>query len=189
MSLPISNSRHVAVAEAGATRVVAIADLAASLGVDALIRLHEEDFSEVAGRDLVHFNLERTINRAGLRYALLPILRAGRRRPGGREELPVLDPSRFRTGLCVAVRQRVPVAAVTPRLFSASLPTIRDPDALAAALVRRYAGLFPDLAPADLVARGCAITRLRLDEDRGASPARPRFAGSAGTAPGRGRMR
>lgn len=168
MSLPISNSRHVAVADGGTTRVVAIAALAASLGADALIRLHEEDFSALAGHgsDLVHFNLERTINRVGLRYALLPIRRAGRRRPGGAEELPVLDPTRFRTGLCVAVRQRVPVAAVTPELFAASLPTIRDADALAAALVRRYAGLFPDLDPGDLVARGCAITRLRLDEER-----------------------
>jgi hypothetical protein len=166
MVLPISNSRHVAVAEGGLTRVVAIADLAASLGVDALIRLHGEDFSGLAGlgRDLVHFNLERTINRAGLRYALLPILRPGHRRPGGAEELPVLDPTRFRTGLCVAVCQRVPLAAVAPGLFNASLPTIRDADALAAALVRRYAGLFPDLDPAALAARGCAITRLRLDD-------------------------
>ncbi|UHC15792.1 hypothetical protein LRS73_25420 [Methylobacterium currus] len=166
MPLPISNSRQVAVADGTAERVVAVADLAVSLGVDALIRLHEADFAGLAGvgRDLVHFNLERTINRAGLRYALLPILRPGFRRPGGPEELPVLDPTRFRTGLCVEVRQRVPVAAVTPELFRVSLPTIRDADALAAALVRRYAGLFPDLCPADLVARGCAITRLRLDE-------------------------
>ncbi|MGX7705253.1 hypothetical protein [Methylobacterium sp. Gmos1] len=164
MPLPISNSRHVAVADGLASRVVAIADLAASLGVDALIRLHEEDFSGLAGigRDFVHFNLERTINRVGLRYALLPIRQAGRRRPDGTEELPVLDPGRFRTGLCVEVRQGVPVAAVTPELFGASLPAIRDADALAAALVRRYAGLFPDLGPAALVARGCAITRLRL---------------------------
>ncbi|KMO35628.1 hypothetical protein VQ03_21495 [Methylobacterium tarhaniae] len=168
MSLPISNSRRVAVAEGGRTRVVAVADLAASLGADALIRLHAEDFDGLAGlgRDLVHFNLERTINRVGARYALLPILRPGRRRPDGTEELPVLDPTRFRTGLCIAVRQCVPVTAVTPDLFAASLPAIRDADALAAALVRRYAGLFPDLDPAGLVARGCAITRLRLDEDQ-----------------------
>ncbi|GJD61620.1 hypothetical protein [Methylobacterium frigidaeris] len=166
MPLPISNSRHVAVAEGGLTRVVAVADLAASLGVDALIRLHEEDFSGLAqiGRDLVHFNLERTINRVGLRYALLPILRPGFRRSGGPEELPVLDPTRFRTGLCVEVRQRVPVTAVTPESFGASLPAIRDAGALSAALVRRYAGLFPDLDPSGLVARGCAITRLRLQE-------------------------
>ncbi|MCF4127775.1 hypothetical protein [Methylobacterium sp. SyP6R] len=65
----------------------------------------------------------------------------------------------------MAVHQRVPVAAVTPELFAASLPTIRDAEALAAALVRRYAGLFPDLDPTDLVARGCAITHLRLDGD------------------------
>ena len=67
MPLPISNSRHVAVAEGGRTRVVAVADLAAALGVDALIRLHRQDFEGLAGigRDLVHFNLERTINRAG----------------------------------------------------------------------------------------------------------------------------
>lgn len=164
-SLPISNSRHVAIAEGGATRVVAVADLAASLGAEALIRLHEADFAALAAveRDLVHFNLERTINRAGTRYALLPIVRPGRRRPGGPEELPVLDPTRFRTGLCVAVRQGVPVAAVTPDLFAISLPTIRDASALAAALVRRYAELFPDLGPDDLVRRGCAITRLRLD--------------------------
>ena len=165
MPLPISNSRHVAVAEGGAERVVAVADLAAALGVDALIRLHRPDFEGLAGvgRDLVHFNLERTINRAGARYALLPILRPGRRRPGGPEELPVLDPSRSRRGLCTEVRQGVPVAAVTPDLFACSLPAIRDADALAAALVRRYAGLFPDLTPAEIVARGCAITRLRLD--------------------------
>jgi hypothetical protein len=62
------------------------------------------------------------------------------------------------------VRQGVPVAAVTPDLFADSLPAIRDADALAAALVRRYAGLFPDLTPAEIVGRGCAITRLRLDE-------------------------
>ncbi|AWN47413.1 hypothetical protein DK419_14705 [Methylobacterium terrae] len=166
MPLPISNSRHVAVPEGTSERVVAIADLAASLGADALIRLHEEDFAGLSGlgRDFVHFNLERTINRAGLRYALMPILRAGRRRPGGPEELPVLDPTRFRTGLCVAVRQGLPVAAVTPDLFAHSLPAIRDADALAAALVRRYRPLFPDLDPAGIVARGCAVTRLRLDE-------------------------
>ncbi|TGD96603.1 hypothetical protein [Methylobacterium nonmethylotrophicum] len=165
MPLPISNSRHVAVAEGAAARVVAVADLAAALRVDALIRLHEEDFSGLTeiGRDLVHFNLERTINRVGSRYALLPILRPGRRGPDGSEELPVLDPTRYRRGLCTQVRQRVPVAAVTPDLFAVSLPAIRDAGALAAALIRRYAGLFPDLAPSEIVARGCAITRLRLD--------------------------
>ena len=164
-ALPISNSRHVAIAEGGATRVVAVADLAASLGAEALIRLHEADFAALAavGRDLVHFNLERTINRAGTRYALVPIVRPGRRRPGGPEELPVLDPTRFRTGLCVAVRQGVPVVEVPAPLFAISLPTIRDADALAAALVRRYAELFPDLGPAEIVGRGCAVTRLRLD--------------------------
>ncbi|MFH6781045.1 MULTISPECIES: hypothetical protein [Methylobacterium] len=166
MPLPISNSRHVAVADGASERVVAISDLAASLGADALIRLHEDDFAALAGvgRDLVHFNLERTINRVGLAYALLPIRRPGRRRPGGPEELPVLDPTRFRTGLCTEIRQGVPVSAVTPELFAASLPTIRDAEALAAALVRRYRSLFPDLAPAEIVARGCAVTRLRLDE-------------------------
>ncbi len=167
MPLPISNSRHVAVADGPGSRVVAVADLAASLGVDALIRLHEEDFfGSGRGRPRprpLQPGAHDQPRRPALRPAADPASR--RRRPGGVEELPVLDPARFRTGLCVAVRQGVPVAAVPPALFRASLPAIRDADALAAALVRRYAGLFPDLAPADLVARGCAITRLRLAED------------------------
>ncbi|GJD47942.1 hypothetical protein OPKNFCMD_0655 [Methylobacterium crusticola] len=168
---PWSNGTHVGIPGPDGARIVPVADLARRLGVDALIRLHPEDFAALSGirRTLVHFNLEETLNAAGRRYALLPILRPGHRdgdrdRGGGAEVLPVLDPTRFRRGLCTAVIQRVPVRSVTADLLAHSLPTIRTREALAAALVRRYADLFPDLGAAEIVARGCAVTRLVLDE-------------------------
>ena len=50
MPLPISNSRHVAVAEGGRTRVVAVADLAAALAP--LRKTYDDWINEaVAARD------------------------------------------------------------------------------------------------------------------------------------------
>lgn len=167
MTLPFSNATHVGVIEAGAEKTLPIAELGRRLGVNALIRLQPDDFAQLdrTSRHWVHFNLEATLNQPGLRYAVLPILRQGHRRDDGQEVLPVIDPTQRRLGLCTAVFQRVPVDHVTTEQFAHSLPTIRTPDALRAALVHRYGRMFPRLSEAEIVARGCAVTHLLFDED------------------------
>lgn len=133
--------------------------------VDALIRLHADDFDMLAsvGEMFTHFNLEFTSNAVGRRYAILPIVKTGRRLPDGQEVLPIVDIERFRLGICVETIQHVELNAVTPAQFAESLPTIRTLADLGTALIRRYRSMFPDLTDADIVARGCAVTRLQLD--------------------------
>jgi hypothetical protein len=147
-------------------RVAAVDELCHRFGLDALIRLHADDFALLStiGRVFAHFNLEVTLNEVGRRYALLPILKPGQRRPDGREVLPIVDPTRLRYGLCTQVLQRVPVGQITSTHFAYSLPTIRTVEQLQAALIKRYAHMFPDLSHEAIIARGCAVTRLALEE-------------------------
>jgi hypothetical protein len=166
-SLPFSVKTHVGVLdENGNERVQTVAELRSHFGVDALIRLQGQDFDQLgqAGteRFFVHFNLEETLNEVGKRYALLPILRPGYRTGDGAEVLPIIDISRHRTGVCDQVLQRVPLGTVSDEHFRYSLPTIRSADQLRAALIDRYVRMFPHLPADELVARGCAVTRLRF---------------------------
>jgi hypothetical protein len=155
----------ISVISGGTEEVVRVDTLRARFRVDALIRLHADDYRELQGLNgrFVHFNLEATLNEAGKRYAILPILRPGNRDAAGSEILPLVDTGRHRAGTCEAVSQRVPVREVPPACFVHSLPSLRSVEALEAALIRRYAATFPQLTPRELLARGCAITTLLLD--------------------------
>lgn len=162
--LPLSNTSHIGILEEREERIVPVAMLRERYGVDALIRLGvgEYDLFEPMRGRFVHFNLEFTLNEAGKRYAVLPIVKPGRRDESGVEILPVIDQHRYRIGVCNEVLQRVPVREVTPAHFAHSLPNISTPDELEAALLRRYAPMFPQLSAAEILARGCAITSLTL---------------------------
>ncbi|WP_298965230.1 hypothetical protein [uncultured Methylobacterium sp.] len=164
-ALPLSKSTHIRVACDGGDREVTIASLRRRLGIDALVRLHPADFRALPAewRHFVHFNLEHTTNAAGERYAVVPIVTAGCRRDDGTEVLPVIDLAPRRIGTCLEVRQGVPLAEIGPDLFAQSLPHIRSPGQLAQALIERYRDLFPDLSDAEIVARGCAVTRIAFD--------------------------
>src|SRR5580704_6642049 len=142
--LALSNRTHIGVVAQGEEAVVLVAELCRRFDVDALIRLGLADyelFAAMQGR-YVHFNLEFTLNEVGKRYAVLPILRQGRRDADGTETLPLVDQHRHRIGLCDEVIQRLPIGEVGPAHFAHSLPNIRTPEALEAALLRRYAPMF-----------------------------------------------
>jgi hypothetical protein len=162
--LSFSNRAHIGVIEEGREAIVPVAQLSERYGVDALIRLAAEDYAllEPMRERFVHFNLEVTLNEAGKRYAILPILRPGRRDADGAEILPIVDQHRHRIGICEEVRQRVPLREVEPACLALSLPNIRTLEELEAALVRRYAPMFPRLSTNELLTRGCAITSLVL---------------------------
>ncbi|SED99855.1 hypothetical protein SAMN05519104_4948 [Rhizobiales bacterium GAS188] len=163
--LAFSDRSLIAVMTRGVEEVVRVDALRARFQVDALIRLHERDYDELEelrGR-FVHFNLEVTLNEVGKRYAILPILRPGRRDATGREVLPLVDVGRHHAGRCEAVLQRVPIDEVPPHCFAHSLPSLRTVEALEGALIRRYAAVFPQLTERELLSRGCAITSLVLD--------------------------
>ncbi len=194
MSLPISNSRHVAVTEGGTTRVVAtVPELAASLGVDALIRLHEEDFFGIGGSRKRPRPLQPRTHDQPRRPALRPAADPASRPPPARwrEELPVSTrpmPDRpVRRGAPARARGGGDADLFAPRCGRSAMRR-----RLAAALVRRYAGLFPDLDPADLVAGGLReSTACGLDERLSLIAVSSRFGvpRSAGSAPGCGWMR
>jgi len=164
--LPLSNRTHTAVLERGSARIVTVQSLLDRFRADILIRLHADEFSllSVTGQEFVHFNLETTLNEVGHRCAVVPIVTPGRRLSDGREVLPVIDPTQARLGTCVTVLQRVPLDKVSGDLFQHSLPTIRTVDQLRTALLRRYAQMFPHLNENEIVQRGCAVTKLYLDE-------------------------
>lgn len=164
--LPIPDETHVGILEEGRECVVAIDDFRDRLGVDALIRLHPEDFDALSshGSQFVHFNLEVTTSEVGRRYGIVPILKLGQRLADGRELLPVIDPTQCRLGTCTEVIQRVPTGEVTTDQFAHSLASIRTPQQLRNALLRRYARMFPDLTDKKIVLRGCAVTRIILDD-------------------------
>jgi hypothetical protein len=163
--LALSNRWQIGVLDGGEERIVSVASLCERYGVDALIRLGADDYQLLApmrGR-FVHFNLETTLNEAGKRYAILSIVRSGRRDENDVEILPVIDPDRFRIGICEEVLQRVALREVEPHHLALSLPNIRTLEELKAALIERYAPLFPQLSPSEIAMRGCAITVLMLE--------------------------
>ena len=88
-ALPLSVSTHIRVIRDGEEREVAIAELRQLLTVDALIRLQEAEFQFLprSQSSYTHFNLERTTNAVGKRYAIVPIVRSGRRLDNGTELL------------------------------------------------------------------------------------------------------
>ncbi len=166
MTPPLSNKTHIGILDAGGEKVVRVEELRDSFNVDGLIRLHAEDFALLVtiSQLFVHFNLEITLNEVGRRYAILPIVKPGQSLSDGQEVLPIVDPGRFRLGTCIEVLQRVPLDQVTAEQFAHSLPTIRTPEQLRSTLVKRYAKIFPRLTNAEIITRGCTVTRFVLDQ-------------------------
>lgn len=162
--LPPSNSSHNSIVDGDGERVIAVKDLCDLFRVDALIRVREQDYALIdrLPEKYVHFNLEFTLNERGKRYAILPIVRSGFRKQDNEEVLPVLDPSRYRIGRCIAVLQQAPVEDVPAEQFQHSISTIRTIDELRQALVQRYAPMFPTLTTDKLLSRGCAITHIQF---------------------------
>jgi hypothetical protein len=162
--LPLSNRSHNSILDDDAERTVAVQDLCDLFGVDALIRVHEQDYAliEQLPDKYVHFNLERTLNEEGERYAILPIVKPGFRTGNGDEVLPVLDPRRHRIGRCDAILQQVPIEQLRAEHFRYSIPTIRTVGELKKALLARYAPMFPALSSDELLSRGCAISHIHF---------------------------
>lgn len=148
----------------GAETVITFEQFCERLGVDGWIRLHFEDYAALAdlNSEFVHLNLEATSNVTGHPYAVVPILRPGKRRADGTEQLPVVDIRRSRLAVCVEVIQRLPVEAVSAEQFAHSLPSIRSADGLQRALIARYSAMFPNCTPEAPISRGCALTRLQF---------------------------
>jgi hypothetical protein len=162
--LPLSNRSFSNIVDDHGERIVAVQDLCDLFRVDALIRVPDHDFALIdqLPEKYVHFNLEFTLNERGKRYAILPIVRAGFRKPDNEEVLPVLDPRRCLVGGCNAVLQRVPVEDVSAEHSRYSVSTIRTVDELKKALLLRYAPMFPSHTAAELLSRGCAITQIQF---------------------------
>lgn len=132
--------------------------------VDNVIRLQAVDFDLIpeGPQTLVHFNLGTVWNELSLRYALMPIVKPGRRFEDGSEILPMVDASRVRVGTCVEVIRSIHINQVTRDQFAHSLSNIRNGIELERALVRRYKGVFPNLSVDEIPAHGCTLTRLTL---------------------------
>jgi hypothetical protein len=138
--LPLSNRLYNSIVDDHGERAIAVRDLCDLFGVDALIRVHEQDYALIdqLPEKYVHFNLEFTLNEQGKRYAILPIVKPGFRKQDNEEVLPVLDPTRYRIGRCDAIQQQVPVENVSTEHFQHSISTIRTVDELKKALLQRY---------------------------------------------------
>jgi hypothetical protein len=164
--LPVSNMTYIAVLEKASSLIVTVESVQRRFGVDMLIRLQAADFANLAALTgvFVHFNLETTLNEVGHRCAILPIVTSGRRLPDGQEVLPVVDMNQYRLGRCIEVTQRVPLSEISADLFAYSLPTVKSTEQLRATLIQRYTPMFPLLTQQDIEARGCAVTKLILDE-------------------------
>lgn len=151
--------------DAGGERFITLAEFCALLNVDGWVRMHPADFAAAAalGRHFTHFNLATTANKVGLRYALVPIARAGYRSEDGVEVLPFVGLSAARSARCIEIRQSVLIADLGPADFQHSLPSIQTPDQLRAVLIDRYAKMHPGLPQAELLQRGCAISTFEFD--------------------------
>jgi hypothetical protein len=162
--LPLSNRSHNSIVDDDGEHTVAVRDLCDLFGVDALIRVHQQDYALIdqLPDKYVHFNLERTLNEEGKRYAILPIVKPGFRTKNNEEILPVLDPRRHRIGRCDAILQQVPIEQVRAEHFQYSISTIRTIDELKKAMLARYAPMFPALTSDQLLSRGCAISRIHF---------------------------
>lgn len=163
--LSTSEIETIGIVDAEGWREVGLAAFRRRLEVDGWVRLHPADFDALRPSQdlLVHFNLGTTSNEVGRRYAIVPIVRPGRRLPDGAEAIAYVDVRRVRRSICLAVRQAVSLADLAADDFEHSLPTIRSVQELSAALIGRYARMHPTLSEDALLAKGCAISTFRLD--------------------------
>ncbi len=166
-TLPLSVSTHIKVVRSNEEKEVTVAELRDLLRVDALIRLQEREFRTLPRgyRYYTHFNLERTTNAVGKRYAIVPILKPGKRLEDGTELLPVIDVTPARVGVCLEVRQRVSIGNVGQRYFDYSLPHIKTPEQVKEVLLARYLSMFPGLADEEILSRGCAISIIDFSQE------------------------
>ena len=74
----------------------------------------------------------------------------------------MIDVALARTGICLEVQQRVPIAEVARRYFDHSLPHIETTDQLQDVLLARYRSMFPRLIDEAIISRRCAISLIDL---------------------------
>ncbi|AYD02045.1 hypothetical protein [Neorhizobium sp. NCHU2750] len=145
----------------GTETVISFDEFCSRLGVDGWVRLHGSDYSGLAAlaTELVHFNLGVTDNAVGRRYAMVEILRPGKRLADGGEQLPVVDISRYRLADCIEVIQHLPLDDITAEQLRHSLPSIRSKAEVRKALIARYRPMLPKASEDDLLAHGIALSR------------------------------
>lgn len=160
----ISDGTRIGVIDQTGKFVISAAEFQTRLGVDGWIRLSRNEYSQLwAQQDkLVHFNLGRTTNQAGLRYAIVPIVEHGWRNADGSEEPAYVSLTSYAVGLCTDVEQHVALADVGDDHFRHSLAGISGRRELEETLLMRYKPMFPELSDGEILAQGCAITTLQL---------------------------
>jgi hypothetical protein len=160
----ISDGTRIGIVDHDGKRLISAAEFQRRLDVDGWIRLGSDDYRQISARQdrLVHFNLGRTTNRVGLRYAIVPIVERGWRNADGAEEPAYVSLTSHMVGDCIAVEERIALSDVTEDHFKFSLAGVSGRAALAAALLDRYRPMFPDLRDEEILAQGCAITTLQL---------------------------
>lgn len=162
-----SDGSRIGIVDNGMRSIISMEQFQHKLDVDGWVRLSTDDFSRVRAMPtgqtkLVHFNLGRTTNEIGLRYAIVPIVEPGWRKEDGTEVPPYVGLDQAIRSLCIGVDQRVALAAVTDDHYRHSMPGIDTPDALRLALLSRYRRMNPELSDEQILAEGCAITTLDL---------------------------
>lgn len=163
----LSESAKIGILDSHGTEVtISFDEFCSRLNVDGWVRLHPGDYSQLSAleTDFVHFNLGTTDNTVGKRYAIVPILRPGRRLSDGTEQLPIVDITRHRAAICIEVIQRLPVDQIGADQLQHSLPSIRSAVDIEKALVARYSPMHPNMTPGNLVALGAALSRFRFVE-------------------------
>lgn len=145
----------------GAEKIISFSQFCTRLEVDGWVRLHAGDYSGMASlvTEFVHFNLGITDNAVGKRYAMVPILRPGKRLPDKTEQLPVIDMGRYRLAVCTQIIQGLSLKKITTEQLHHSLPSIRSAEDVRNALIARYAPMLPEATESDLLANGIALSR------------------------------
>jgi hypothetical protein len=162
----VSDGTRIGVIDRNGKFLISAAEFQTRLGVDGWIRLSRHDYGQLSERQdrLVHFNLGRTTNQTGLRYAIVPIVERGWRNADGSETPAYVSLTSYAVGICIGVEQHVVLSDVTDEHFRHSLAGISGLPELEEALLARYRPMFPDLSGGEILAQGCAITTLRLIE-------------------------
>ena len=131
------------------------------LGVDAMIRIQEDDYTQLPADQmrLGHFNLPHSGHQVGLRYALPCIVRPGYRTED-HEVLPLLLFENCRLGTCTSYTPYLSYDDLNEAHFRFSFSHIKTKNSLLQAMIKRYQQSRPHLSPKEIEAMGVSFTEI-----------------------------
>lgn len=155
------NQDSIRLLQNGKERIVSISAIRQQYNIDGVIRIHENEYTNIHEDRLAHFNLQICHHEVGKIYALPKIIKSGFYKPStGEEQLPLLSFEDIYIGTCIQVQEEISYQDLTQTHFNYSMNHIDSVEALQEAIWKRYHQSLPELSRKSMMELGVSWTLL-----------------------------